>query len=96
MINLAGLPLDKCKNIPFYRAKGCEHCFQTGYKGRVAIMEIMVMDQYLKSLILKTSDSNVIKTHAVKRGMKTLRIDGLRKLIDGITTIEEVLRVTHG
>lgn len=96
MINLAGLPLDKCANIPFYRAKGCDNCFHTGYKGRVAIMEILVLDQYIKSLILKTSDSNVIKTHAIKRGMKTLRLDGLKKLIEGITSIEEVLRVTHG
>lgn len=96
MINMAGLPLDKCKNIPFFRPKGCENCFHTGYKGRVAIMEIMVMDQYIKSLILKTSDSNVIKTHAIKRGMKSLRLDGLKKLVEGITSIEEVLRVTHG
>lgn len=96
MINMAGLPLDKCKNIPFFRPKGCDNCFHTGYKGRVAIMEIMVMDQYIKSLILKTSDSNVIKTHAIKRGMKSLRIDGLKKLVEGITSIEEVLRVTHG
>jgi general secretion pathway protein E len=96
MINLAGLPVDKCGKIPFYRAKGCDNCFHTGYKGRVAIMEILVMDQYIKSLILKTSDSNVIKTHAIKRGMKTLRLDGLKKLVDGVTSIEEVLRVTHG
>lgn len=96
MINMAGLPIDKCKNIPFFRPRGCDNCFHTGYKGRVAIMEIMVMDQYIKSLILKTSDSNVIKTHAIKRGMKSLRIDGLKKLVEGITSIEEVLRVTHG
>ena len=92
---LAGLNAEQCKNTVFYKSHGCENCFNTGYKGRMAIMEIMPLDETIKSLILQTSDSNMIKAAAVKNGMKTLRDDGISKILDGTTTIEEVLRVTN-
>lgn len=78
-----------------FRAKGCPNCFNTGYRGRMSIFEIMVLNEELKSLVLKTHDSNVIKKEAVKQNMTTLRQDGVRKILAGITTIEEVVRVTH-
>ena len=78
-----------------YRAKGCEKCFKTGYKGRLAIFELLVVDSELKSLFLKTFDSNQIKHQALNKNMTTLRYDGIQKLLEGITTIEEVLRVTE-
>lgn len=78
-----------------YRARGCESCFHTGYRGRSAIFEILVLDERLKSLILKTYDSNKIKKKAVENRMITLRQDGVQKLIEGRTTIEEVFRVTQ-
>jgi general secretion pathway protein E len=78
-----------------YRAKGCEKCFKTGYKGRLAIFELLVVDSELKSLFLKTFDSNRIKHQALNKNMTTLRYDGIQKLLEGITTIEEVLRVTE-
>jgi general secretion pathway protein E len=81
------------KNHTIYRAVGCPHCFHTGYRGRVAIIEIMFMDDQLKSVVLKTFDANIIKTHA--KNMLTLRQDGIRKILEGITTIEEVVRVTQ-
>lgn len=77
-----------------YRAKGCDHCFQTGYWGRIGVFEIMVMGGDLKSLILKTYDSNLIKQAARDQGMTTLHADGIRKVLQGQTTFEEVLRVT--
>jgi general secretion pathway protein E len=78
-----------------YRAVGCENCFQTGFRGRSGIFEIMVMEDELKSLILQTFDSNRIKKKAVEKGMITLRQDGIQKLLTGVTTIEEVFRVTQ-
>jgi general secretion pathway protein E len=78
-----------------YKPKGCPKCFNTGYSGREAIFEIMVMDDTLKSLVLETSDSNQIRKAALKLNMKTLRQDGMSKVIKGITSIGEVLRVTQ-
>ncbi len=78
-----------------YKAKGCEECFNTGYHGRQTIFEIMVVDDPLKEAILTTSDSNTIKETAIKQGMITLRNDGMAKVLKGITTINEVLRVTQ-
>ncbi len=95
LLFLAGLTEEQCTETTFYKAGGCEKCINTGYRGRMAIMEIMVLDEHIKSLILQTSDSNLIKTEAVKRGMKTLRKDGISRILSGITTVEEVLRVTN-
>lgn len=78
-----------------YRGKGCPACHDTGYRGRRGIFEFMVMDDDLKTLILTTSDANVIKKKAVEKGMLTIRRDGVQKVLDGITTIEEVFRVTQ-
>ncbi len=78
-----------------FRGAGCRECIETGYKGRTGIYEILLMNDAIKSTILKTSDSNIIKNVAVKEGLHTLREDGARKVEDGITTIEEVLRVTQ-
>jgi len=78
-----------------YRGEGCGTCLKTGYKGRTGIFEMMILDDPLKNLILKTSDANAIKRLAVEQGMLTLRQDGARKVLEGITTIEEVVRVTQ-
>lgn len=78
-----------------YKPKGCPRCFNTGYSGRQAIFEIMIMDDTLKSLILQTSDANQIKAAALRAGMVTLRRDGMLKVLKGITSIDEVLRVTQ-
>lgn len=78
-----------------FRPKGCPKCFNTGYLGRQAIMEIMPLDEELKSLLLETSDANLIKVAAVRKGMKTLRSDGLTKVAKGVTSLREVLRVTQ-
>ena len=95
--SLANLGLDKAvlKNNTFYRKKGCNLCMQTGFRGRTAIFEIMIVDDEIKRLILKTSDANQINELAVKQGMITLQKDGIQKVMNGITTTEEVLRVTR-
>jgi len=78
-----------------WRGAGCKECLGTGYKGRTGIYEILNISDSIKTSILKTSDSNIIKKQAVGEGLHTLREDGARKVEDGITTIEEVLRVTQ-
>ena len=90
-----GLDADGAPELSIYRATGCEHCFQTGYRGRIAIFEIMVLHPDLRALILRTYDSNLIKTEALKHDMITLRQDGIQKVLEGETTLEEVLRVTE-
>jgi general secretion pathway protein E len=95
--SLANLGLNKSvlKKTAFYRKKGCNLCMQTGFRGRIAIFEIMVVDDDIKRLVLKTSDANQINEMSLKQGMITLQQDGIAKVMEGITTIEEVLRVTR-
>ncbi len=90
-----GFSPDRFKEHTVYKAVGCENCFNTGYRGRFGIFEIMVLTERLKSLILKTFDSNRIKHEAVQQKMRTLRQDGMQKVLNGLTTVEEVLRVTQ-
>ena len=94
-LNSIGITEDMARGVVFYKAMGCPECFNTGYKGRMSIFEIMVMSENLKRLVLKTHDSNKIKSEAIRHGMTTLRHDGIEKILQGLTTIEEVVRVTH-
>jgi len=81
--------------ITIYRSTGCPKCFHSGYKGRIGIYEIMVLNESLQNMILKTHDSHQIKKEAARQGMTSLYDDGIQKVLDGTTTIEEVLRVTQ-
>jgi general secretion pathway protein E len=78
-----------------YQATGCPSCMGTGYSGRTGIYELLMMDDEIRALVLKNTDANSIKKAAVAKGMYTLRMDGMRKIISGWTTIEEVMRVTQ-
>ena len=90
-----GIRPEHLRGRTLFRTRGCTSCFQTGYKGRSGIFEVMVLKSRLKSLILQTFDSNLIKQEAQKHGMISLRLDGIQKVLSGSTTIEEVLRVTQ-
>lgn len=81
--------------VKMFRGKGCEHCRHTGYKGRTAIYEILVVTDQIRELVLKRSSSDQIKRKALSLGMRTLRQDGWEKINMGITTPEEVIRVTQ-
>ncbi len=83
------------KKPKFYRGKGCAACKFSGYKGRTAIYEMLVIDDDIRQLIMERTPSNIIKKKAVSLGMKTLRRDGLAKILRGLSTPEEVLRVTQ-
>ena len=78
-----------------YRGKGCEHCNQTGYDGRIGIHEVLVVDNDIREGILRKDSSDSIKKIAVQNGMKTMVEDGLDKVFNGVTSVEEVLRVIH-
>lgn len=82
------------KNITLYKGTGCSYCNNRGYKGRTAIHEIMVIDDDIRELIIKKVSKETIRETARKKGMNTLREDGLLKVLNGITTIEEIMRVT--
>ena len=90
--------LDVGDNPPrlLYHARGCEKCGGTGYAGRAALLEILVMDDTLRRLVLQRADAREIEKAAVAGGMRTLYQDGLLKAAEGVTSIEEVLRVTWG
>jgi general secretion pathway protein E len=81
--------------VILYKAAGCEHCRGTGYQGRTAIMEMLSLSDAIRKLILSHADAATIAEQARSEGMQTLYEDGLTKALAGITSIEEVLRVTQ-
>ncbi|MFH1578387.1 MAG: ATPase, T2SS/T4P/T4SS family [Candidatus Omnitrophota bacterium] len=91
---LRGLDPESINKLKFYRAKGCEHCNFTGFYGRTAIYEILLVDEAIKNLILTRASASQIKRMAMSRGMRTLRQDGLERVIAGVTTLEEVMKIT--
>ena len=88
-----GFPLDAKTRL--YQGKGCKECGQTGFQGRVAIFELMLMDEEIRRLTVANADALELTKAAIKGGMITLRNDGFEKVKAGITTISEVLRVTQ-
>jgi general secretion pathway protein E len=81
--------------ITVYRAKGCEKCLNTGYQGRRGIYELLMMDDAIGPLVLKNADAQTVKRTAMMQGMDTLRDDGARKVLTGMTTVEEVVAATQ-
>ena len=94
LINLGVDASEAAGGFPTFRGRGCNSCNDTGYRGRLAIYEILVMHEGLKELILKSASAADLKREAVKLGMSTLRMSALQKVRDGFTTIEETIRVT--
>ena len=78
----------------FFRGKGCDSCLKTGYRARMALFEIMQMDDGMRELIMKQASTTVIRNEAKRRGMRTLRESGLLGIYDGLTTLDEVVRET--
>ena len=92
---LKALGLKPTASVSFQRAVGCPHCMQTGYRGRVGLFELLVVDDQVRELITQRADAGKIKKRAVQSGMTDLRSDGARKVLRGVTTFEEVRRVTE-
>lgn len=78
-----------------YRGRGCNKCMGKGYLGRTGILELLEINPDIRSMIVERKDAHAIRAVAINAGFETLRVDGIRKIINGITTIEEVLRVTQ-
>ncbi|MBI3752946.1 MAG: type IV-A pilus assembly ATPase PilB [Deltaproteobacteria bacterium] len=89
-----GVPPEEAKSFKCYHGKGCATCGGTGCKGRIALYEVMPLTDTLKELVLNGASSAELKRGAVKEGMKTLRMSGITKIKEGVTTIEEVIRAT--
>lgn len=92
---LVSLGLESSHGHDFYRPKGCEECGQTGYRGRVGIHEFLPVDEPIRREILKGADSGAIHRLAQARGMRGLREDGAQKVLEGVTSVEEVLAATQ-
>jgi type IV pilus assembly protein PilB len=88
-----GFRVADAEDVVFYRGRGCEQCMHTGYYGRIGIFELMLMNEEIQDLVVKRAPLSEIVEAAIANGMKTLKQDGFEKVIEGMTTIEEVMRV---
>ncbi len=91
-----GFSEEDANTIKVFKGKGCPACNNSGYKGRVALYEVMTLSNELKELVLEGASTDELKRGAIRNGMKSLRMSGLTKVKEGVTTIEEVLRVSFG
>jgi type IV pilus assembly protein PilB len=89
-----GCDPERAQNAKVMRGAGCQTCNNTGYKGRVALYEVMRFAEELKELVLQGASAAELKLGAIRSGMSTLRMSGINKILDGTTTLEEVGRVT--
>jgi type IV pilus assembly protein PilB len=85
--------VDDMENVVFYRGRGCEQCRHTGYRGRSGIYEMMLVSEEVADLTVKRAPLSEIRAAALAGGMKTLKTDGFQKVMEGLTTVEEVMRV---
>lgn len=90
-----GFPVGELSDGSIWEQKGCEHCRNTGFRGRCGIFEILRVSEAIQSLVVKRSSSHEIRQRAMAEGMRTLRDDGWSKVLAGVTTVEEVLRATE-
>ena len=85
----------KHRGAKFYKGKGCESCRGTGYRGRDGLFEILEMDSTLRNMIVEGVSDDQLKACALTQGMKTLRMKGIERILDGSTTLEEIARVVN-
>ena len=89
----AGITKEQIKNATFMRGKGCGSCQKSGYRGRLGIYEMLIVDSKVREMIFANASTQEIRTYCMSAGMKTLYQDGMDKVCQGFTTIEEVFRV---
>ena len=89
-----GMNLERIKSIPFMKGKGCDACSQTGYKGRAGLYEVMAMSPELRRMVLRGGSIAELRDQAIEEGMLTLRSNGILRLEQGVTTLEEVVKET--
>jgi type IV pilus assembly protein PilB len=91
-----GTDIEKLRAIPFMKGTGCDTCSGTGYKGRAGLYEVMAMSPEIRRMILRGASVSEMQEQAVSEGMLTLRMDGMKKVERGVTTLEEVVKETAG
>jgi type IV pilus assembly protein PilB len=91
-----GFSEEEAETVKCYKGRGCPACNNSGYKGRIALYEVMPLKEELKEMILEGASTDELKKTAIRSGMRTLRMSGLSKIRSGVTTIDEVVRVTFG
>jgi type IV pilus assembly protein PilB len=95
LVNI-GFSEEEAKMVKCYKGKGCPTCNNSGYKGRIALYEVMPVNPEIREMVLEGASADEIKRTAIRLGMKSLRMSGLTKIKEGVTSIEEVLRITFG
>ena len=94
VLRLNGFPSKELSgDVTLYRARGCSRCNNTGYKGRLGIYEVMVVSEAIRRLIVERKSADEVSRVATAEGMRTLREDGLEKVLQGMTSMEEIARV---
>ncbi len=88
----AGIPADIAEKATFSKGKGCSYCQKSGFRGRIGIYELMVVTSKVREMMFQAKSTVEIREEAIRQGMTTLYCDGIRKVIKGITTMEEVYR----
>jgi len=88
------ITVEQAQKMKFFKGKGCTYCNGTGYKGRIALYEVMPFTETLKELVLNGASSSELKKQAIVEGMQSLRMSGLSKVEEGVTTLEEILKAT--
>ena len=94
MLIQVGFAADEVKTLKIKRGRGCEKCHNGGYKGRCGLYEVLQFTDEIRDMILSGASSIELKRKAIEEGMVSLRMAGLQKIRDGVTTLEEVLRET--
>ncbi|HOX28244.1 MAG TPA: type II secretion system ATPase GspE [bacterium] len=94
-LNKLGIPVEEGKNLTFYKPGGCEFCHDIGYRGRIGIYELMTINDQFKDMIVRKVSSVKLRELAIKTGMQTLQQDAIKKIIQGITSLEEAMRVVY-
>lgn len=92
-LHRVGFNVDDMDTVVFYRGRGCDRCRHTGYRGRQGIFEMMLINEEIQDLTVKRAPLSEIRNAAMANGMKTLKMDGFQKVLEGTTTVEEVMRV---
>jgi type II secretory ATPase GspE/PulE/Tfp pilus assembly ATPase PilB-like protein len=94
-LKLAGISEADLKDKTIYKPRGCDYCTGTGFRGRVGIFEMMIMNNELRTLAFERTATNKIRKAALASGMKSLLVDGKYKVLNGVTTAEEVVKVAQ-
>jgi len=94
-IRRLGIEVEGDTKVTFYRGRGCDHCRGMGYKGRIGVYELLIVNDRIRDLVLQKASSHLIREAAIESGMKTLKDDAIAKILLGQTTLEECLRVIY-